>query len=464
MTVLYLFYKLFLEQGNRHHFKRYYLLGILVLSLAIPLITFTQHAPLSTADATEWIVPFTEGNNVIKEPNQPINVVSILWMLYGIGALSFGFRFAKNLYRISHRIKYNPKHKKRNITNVLLRETIVPHTFFNYVFLNKEKYETGQIPKEVLLHEATHAKQKHSIDVLIVECCLVLFWFNPLLYYIKHAIKLNHEFLADNAVINSGVPTSYYQHILLAFSSNVAVPQQIPISMANAINYSSIKKRFTVMKTKTSPRSFRIKIIFLAPLVAVLLYSFSSREIIYAELEEIQTTDFQNFQEGASPEMVAEYNQTVRRLLAQPEGEKNWKNKDLQRLEYIYGLMSYEQKKQAEPFPVIAPPVPPSPPPYPASVEVEATIQPDEVSGSEQLVKPDDITEFPPPPPPKSPLEFAKEMAKQDAIFYYNGNKITTRKAIALLKKSDDIGLIAEHSDGTKPVVRLSTDVILIED
>ena len=90
--------------------------------------------------------------------------------------------------------------------------------------------------------------------MLFIELLNVIFWFNPLFYYLKKSIKLNHEFLADRAVLNKGVSLTAYQEILLAFSSNPNEPQ-----LANAINYSSIKKRLIIMKTNTSKKNHLVK-------------------------------------------------------------------------------------------------------------------------------------------------------------------------------------------------------------
>src|SRR5690606_32168397 len=199
----------------------------------------------------------------------------ILWSVYGAGVLFFGFMFFKNLWGLVGKIKRNPKLKSKNFINVLLNDLVIPHTFFSYIFLNKHKFETQQIPKEVLLHEETHAKQKHSLDILLIELLQVIFWFNPFIYLIKHSIKLNHEFLADHAVLKQGTETLKYQSLLLAFSSNASEPQ-----LANAINYSSIKKRFTVMKTHTSKQTLWLRSLILLPLLAVLIYSFSERKVV----------------------------------------------------------------------------------------------------------------------------------------------------------------------------------------
>src|SRR5690606_31829690 len=127
------------------------------------------------------------------------------------------------------------------------------------------------------------------------ELLKVIFWFNPLIYFVKHAVKMNHEFLADQAVLNKGISLPTYQHILLAFSSNAS---ESPL--ANAINYSSnrhaagvIKKRFTVMKTHTTKRKTWILSILLLPILALLIYSFSESEIIEKEVASMSTVVIQ---------------------------------------------------------------------------------------------------------------------------------------------------------------------------
>src|SRR5690606_11425491 len=148
----------------------------------------------------------------------------VLWSFYALGMFYFSIKFIKNIRQIRSRVKNNPNVKKDATTYVLLGESTVPHTFLNYVFLNNQKYDAQQIPDEVLQHERVHARQKHSIDILFVELVQILFWVNPLLYFIKKSIKLNHEFLADSVVLKQGVNTSKYQNLILAFSSQANTP------------------------------------------------------------------------------------------------------------------------------------------------------------------------------------------------------------------------------------------------
>lgn len=286
------FYKLFLERETMHQLKRFYLLFALVLSIGFPLITFTQFVEPVTITQN-----FTNAQQIVFE-HEAIEQASLwdylpqlLWTVYGIGVLIFSLKFVLNLNVIFKKIHCNPKLKAHRYINVLLNDEVTPHTFFNYIFLNKYKYESQQIPQEVFIHEQTHAEQKHSLDILFIELLQILFWFNPLLYFIKRDIKLNHEFLADKAVLLNGIQPSQYQQLLLAFSSNAAEPQ-----LANAINYSSIKKRFTIMKTQTSKQKMWLRSLLLLPLVALTLYGFSERkEVVNGEiltsLEIIETLD-----------------------------------------------------------------------------------------------------------------------------------------------------------------------------
>ncbi|MEO8933091.1 MAG: M56 family metallopeptidase, partial [Xanthomarina sp.] len=219
------------------------MLASLLVSLAIPLITFIQFVEIPLYTIKTGIKTLPE--NPLALQKGFINYVSnLFWIIYFLGVAIFTVKFSRNLTEIFLKIKRNKKLKTRNSTQILLEELVVPHTFLNYIFLNRTHLENREIPKEVLIHEEAHVAQKHTLDILFIEICQIILWFHPLIYMLKKTIKLNHEFLADQKVIQQGISLSKYQQILLAFSSNALEPR-----LATAINYSFIKKRFTVMKT-----------------------------------------------------------------------------------------------------------------------------------------------------------------------------------------------------------------------
>ncbi len=283
LFVFWLVYVLFLERQNMHRFKRFYLLGALALALVIPTLTIIEYIePVVTTFETAPVYFPTEldlNDAPIEAPF--FNLETILWLIYGLGVLLFSSRFVINLTKMQRRISKNENISKRSFVYVLLEANLIPHSFFRYIFFNKVRYESHHIPKEVMLHEETHAKQLHSLDVIILELLQIAFWFHPLIYILKHHVKLNHEFLADQAVLQQGSDAKTYQTILLQFSSNTQDYQ-----LSSAINYSSIKKRFTVMKTQTSKTRIWLSTLLLLPIIAILFYNFAER----VEVEKKATT------------------------------------------------------------------------------------------------------------------------------------------------------------------------------
>jgi len=455
MATFMLFYQFLLEKENMHQFKRFFLLGALTASLIIPGLVFTEYVEavaLNTESATTEIQAAAPIN---EDPITDIDVINwslLFWSIYLLGFLAFAFRFAKHLFQILNRIQKNPKLKENFTIRVLLKEKMPPHTFFSYIFLNKSDLENSKIPKEVILHEETHAKQKHSFDVLFIEFLQVLLWFNPLLLLYKRCIKLNHEFLADSAVLKEKKNTKNYQNTLLSYLSqdnatkNLSI--QITIEMTSAINYSSIKKRFNIMKKRTSPTAATFRTLLLLPIIAILLFGFSERKVLqkgasreqmkeynmlaekysnvhtiilkkdvdrmkylHSAMSEKQKESALSFprlpepppiQKGASREQMKEYNSLAEKYNEMPKNNMRILGKEVKRMEYIYSLMSEKQKADAEPFPNL--PEPPPPPPAP------------KVDDIKEVPPPSRVPAPPAPPTPPNPLDHVVEMAKKGLL------------------------------------------------
>ena len=278
LTIFWFVYILFLERQTMHRFKRFYLLAAVASALIIPVLTITHYIePIVTGfEVSPILIPMETSFAEIPQVQTPfMDLETGLWMVYGLGVLLFSLRFVVNLFKMYKRISDNETLTKHSFIYVLLEECRIPHSFFKYLFFDRSKYETNTIPEEVKLHEETHAKQLHSLDIIVIELLQIVFWFHPLIYILKHHIKLNHEFLADQAVLDQGSDTKTYQNILLQFSSNTQEYQ-----LSSAINYSSIKKRFTVMKTQTSKTRIWLSTLLLLPIIAILFYSFAEREYV----------------------------------------------------------------------------------------------------------------------------------------------------------------------------------------
>ncbi|WP_037316619.1 M56 family metallopeptidase [Salegentibacter sp. Hel_I_6] len=488
LATLLLFYKLLLEKEDMHTFKRFYLLFSVIASIGIPLITITTYIEPASQNFSPTMLQSSEEISIAEDQSFMDYLPFILWSIYALGVTFFSIKFIRNLRELLVKISINPKVKKEGFTRILLQEEIDPHTFLNYIFLNKKKYEQKQIPKEVIIHEEAHANQRQSLDILFVEFLQIIFWINPLIFFLKDFIKLNHEFLADREVLKKGIQKTEYQTTLLSFSSG-----HLHSDFVNPINYSSIKKRFTVMKTQTSKRTIWVRSLLILPLVSLLFFSFSNRELVekdissfqaessnsktlalevnesgkvffqknQTEMSELQklidTESYSSYhvevpensspaiiknliqlmvdnelkgsvssciskktqQDKATPEMISEYNKIIRNL-----NETGMiKQKDLNRIKRILGVMTAEQKKNAvqSKYDII-----PSPPPAPET-----------------------------PPTPPAPPSFEKLLA-DDAIFYYKGKTIEPQKARELVEDQKKVNVQITYNNQEKPIVSLT--------
>ncbi len=283
LGVLWAVYHFWLSKEQLFKFNRFYLIAAVIFALTAPLITFEtityiDPVPVVESDFT-MPVTVTEGTApVVIETERAFNWTILLLTTYLIIGSLLTIRFIIGLVKLGKNVKNNPTKKWHNASLILLLKPLVPHTFFNYIFINKTEYEQDQIKEELLLHEYEHVKQRHSFDILFIELVQLVFWFNPFVYLIKKSIKLNHEFLADRAVLNTNISIDRYQQLLLQIAglSN-------PNYLSSSINYSITKKRLKMMyKTKNNAKRWVFTLLLL-PLFTILLYSFGSHKEILVE-------------------------------------------------------------------------------------------------------------------------------------------------------------------------------------
>jgi len=283
MAILLVVYYIFLEREKMYHFNRYFLLFSLIFSLTIPLITI-NYGITSASDyrLSTFLQEVQKRNTVIDnapdklvppkvtKQNSSVNYYQLLLAGYLIVCLALVIRFLRNLYRIISTIHQNATITVDRIKLVLVEGCSIPNSFFNYIFVDKMTYLTGKIDKSILEHEQTHARQKHSLDITFVEVLKILLWFNPVIYFYKKAIQLNHEYLADEVAITSSDSISHYQQLLL----NMKVNQRSP-SLTSSIHYSITKKRFIMMTKQPNQVRSVCKQLAMIPLLAGLLLAFS---------------------------------------------------------------------------------------------------------------------------------------------------------------------------------------------
>lgn len=399
-------YHLLLEKEKMHRFNRFYLLGSLVLAFVIP--AFTLDFSFDILKPVSVILPGSNsyrnlGTMTSSEGSWAnFDLSKFLWPAYALIATVLFFRLVKNLISIFRRIPENDTIPYKDSKIVLISEQMTPHSFLDYIFIHRETYQQGQIEEEILLHELTHVSQKHSLDVLFIELLQTLFWFNPFFIFYKRAIRLNHEFLADEAVIRMYDNAYAYQHLLLG-----KVNQLNSAALSSQINFSLTKKRLIMMVKTTNPVKAMCMKLAVIPVIGLAVLAFSTK---IAAQKPAATEQKQSpaTSKGATPEMMEEYKQIIKKSTRKVNGRTSYKitTPDADRLDYIYTLMSDAQREEEFVLPPPPPPPPPPkakhsiPPPPPPAVDSKNGFPPPPPPAVDRGKK-----GIPPPPPPPPPVE-----------------------------------------------------------
>ena len=288
LTGFYLFYRLLLSKETFHRFNRVALQGILLLSLLIPFCEITVpkesevQQTLLTIEQILTLADHVPQTEVEVLPSSIPLWLPVLLCIYLLGILFF---LGRNLYSLSHMLQllHGGRQEKleKGITLIIHDKNIAPFSWMKYVVISeKDLQENG---KEILIHEMAHVHNRHSIDLLISDICIIFQWFNPTSWLLKQELQNIHEYEADETVIRQGVNAKQYQLLLI----KKAVGTRL-YSMANSFNHSKLKKRITMMlKEKSSPWA-RMKYLYVLPVAAITLTAFARPEISN-ELNEIST-------------------------------------------------------------------------------------------------------------------------------------------------------------------------------
>ena len=342
LGLFWLFYELLLSRENLGHFKRFFLLAGIAFSLILPALSITFFIP------ELYSTQISEINN---QPGDPIESSSsfsytkLFIVVYLLVLLFFLIRCCRNLIYLLKLISKSEHIHMGKYQLVLLENEIAPHTFLNYIFICRHKFQQNQINAYVLEHEKTHARQWHTLDLLLIELCICIFWFNPFLHLIKRSIRLNHEFLADQYSITY-LDTVSYQKILLKYiQMNPVTPQ-----LTHSINYLITKKRLKMMTKKTTKSTAICKM-----LLSVFLFAFAAA--IFPKV---------NFaQETATQEELEKYIKIVEKNYNPGSQNISLRGSDAEDVNSIFPKLTQEQKDyiKSKNLPVIGPPPPPPPPP-----------------------------------------------------------------------------------------------------
>ena len=281
-------YHLLLKNKTMYTFNRIYLLVSVLFALSVPFIAVKHEVvPLPALQQPVQqqlqLIPDNDASIGVSMPSTPAIPINedhphinytlyALIAIYSLVTLLLLLRFIRNLNIIRLSVLHNKSIGYKNARLILVEEKLTPHTFLNFIFLNRDAYNNGEVEADVLKHELAHAGQCHSADVIFIELVQIFCWFNPFLLLYRKSIQLNHEFIADAAVLNSNINVNGYQQLLL---SKLGYVQSLAIT--SQFNYSVTKKRLIMMGKNTSAVTAMFARLAIIPVLAIAFTLFCTK-------------------------------------------------------------------------------------------------------------------------------------------------------------------------------------------
>ncbi|WP_109300942.1 M23/M56 family metallopeptidase [Aquimarina sp. AU474] len=283
-SILYILYLVFLNKLTFYTINRFVLVALLPVSIILPL--FNNLFPVLSSKIIEVpsFIPIHIDTTAIDQQlfavEQPLlesyfqyNIIigTIYWIVFSIYILRILISARKLIV-----LKNRSILQKKEGYQLVIAQVPQIFSYFNWVFIPEHKFNTCD--NQVLEHEKTHIRLKHSWDVILIELYIACFWFNPLLYYYRKSLKSIHEFQADKGVLEKGVKTSQYMQLLL---ENLEITKSN--NLYNYFNQSILKKRITMMTKTKSNRIKQLRYILFLPVCAFLISAFSSPGVEHTE-------------------------------------------------------------------------------------------------------------------------------------------------------------------------------------
>ncbi len=261
------FYDLFLKRETFFQLNRAYLLATPVLIMLVPFLKFEGLQNTLNSVVAIKLPEILVSNTTQATSSSFISSEQLFEVIWLLGVAVAFYYFIKKLNRIKQLKKKGKVQNYSGFTVISIPETDVAFTFLKSVFLGENL--TQKQKDDILLHEAVHARQNHTIDLLMYEVLKIVFWFNPLFYLFQKRVSALQEFIADASVVQQIEKRDYYENLLSKLF------QTEKISFINTFfNHSLIKKRIVMLqKTKSTKRAL-VKYLAVLPIIgAMVIYT-----------------------------------------------------------------------------------------------------------------------------------------------------------------------------------------------
>ena len=283
---------------------RVYLIVTMVLSVTIPMMDVPLYPSEKMAGLTEWtvfsfddfstvpvvteeVVAVNQNSEAIKaEASTQITgrsidlklILAILYTLVGVVSLALLAYNTARIYRLRSKSKLT---YEEDYTLAEHEDIKTPFSFIRTIFMgfNYEPQERRQI----LTHEASHVRHRHSYERLLMSVLRSVFWFNPFFWMAEKDLEEVQEWEADKDVLDEGWNLKTYRTTIFKqlFGYNPDI--------TCGLNHSLTKQRFIMMTQSHRGKGAWLRLAATLPVIALVFLAFGCG--VKSQEEAVETTN-----------------------------------------------------------------------------------------------------------------------------------------------------------------------------
>ena len=268
---------------------RVYLIVTMVLSVTIPMMDVPLYPSEKMAGLTEWTVfSFDDFGGVPADLEEAVTVnqnseaikgeastqitgrsidlkliLGILYTLVGVVSLALLAYNTARIYRLRSKSKLT---YEEDYTLAEHEDIKTPFSFIRTIFMgfNYEPQERRQI----LTHEASHVRHRHSYERLFMSVLRSVFWFNPFFWMAEKDLEEVQEWEADKDVLDEGWNLKTYRTTIFKqlFGYNPDI--------TCGLNHSLTKQRFIMMAQSHRGKGAWLRLAATLPVIAATFFAF----------------------------------------------------------------------------------------------------------------------------------------------------------------------------------------------
>ncbi|MEH0153990.1 M56 family metallopeptidase [Limibacter armeniacum] len=288
--LFYLFYYILLRKDTLFERNRIYLLLSLGTSFVLPFL----HLPESVELQGNIMKPISDATLLMYDLMWQTNATDTAtsggfinwWQLaYSLVMILMMLRLLASWKKIDKLISSNPKTELYGFEVVLTNGKYPAASFMDNILWDETTSLNKDDAVRILQHEQAHVAGKHTYDIMLIEVLKALMWFNPLVYLYAGALRDQHEYIADKAVLQA-TPQQAYRRLIVKTLFN-----ELGLSVVHSFNQSQIQKRLNMMKKTNQSKYPKLKMLTVVPMLAVALFVIACVENQQEDAEpEIQKT------------------------------------------------------------------------------------------------------------------------------------------------------------------------------